>query len=36
MQVMNQVTARLKEQGIYTFFRWNYIFIAPPLTMALK
>ena len=31
MLVMNKVAARLKELGMYTFVRWNYIFIAPPL-----
>jgi taurine---2-oxoglutarate transaminase len=31
MAVMNKVAARLKELGMYTFVRWNYIFIAPPL-----
>jgi taurine--2-oxoglutarate transaminase len=31
MAVMNKVAARLKDLGMYTFVRWNYIFIAPPL-----
>ncbi|HTQ27068.1 MAG TPA: aminotransferase class III-fold pyridoxal phosphate-dependent enzyme [Puia sp.] len=31
MTVMNKVAARLKELGMYTFVRWNYVFIAPPL-----
>jgi taurine--2-oxoglutarate transaminase len=31
MAVMNQVAARLKQLGMYTFVRWNYVFIAPPL-----
>jgi len=31
MVVMNKVAARLKELGMYTFVRWNYIFVAPPL-----
>ena len=31
MAVMNKVAARIKELGMYTFVRWNYIFIAPPL-----
>jgi taurine---2-oxoglutarate transaminase len=31
MMVMNKVAARLKELGMYTFVRWNYIFVAPPL-----
>ncbi len=31
MGVMNKVAARLKDLGMYTFVRWNYIFVAPPL-----
>ena len=31
MGVMNKVAAKLRELGMYTFVRWNYIFIAPPL-----
>jgi len=31
MTVMNKVAAKLKELGLYTFVRWSYIFIAPPL-----
>ena len=31
MAIMNKVAARLKDLGMYTFVRWNYIFIAPPL-----
>ena len=31
METMNQVAAKLRELGMYTFVRWNYIFIAPPL-----
>ena len=31
MVVMNKVAAKLKELGLYTFVRWNYIFVAPPL-----
>lgn len=31
MGVMNQVAAKLKALGMYTFVRWSYIFIAPPL-----
>lgn len=36
MQIMNRVAAKLKELGMYTFVRWNYIFIAPPLTITEK
>jgi taurine--2-oxoglutarate transaminase len=31
MVIMNKVAARLKDLGLYTFVRWNYLFIAPPL-----
>jgi taurine--2-oxoglutarate transaminase len=31
MIVMNKVAARIKELGMHTVVRWNYIFIAPPL-----
>lgn len=31
MTVMNKVAGKLRELGLYTFVRWSYIFIAPPL-----
>ena len=31
MTVMNKVTAKIRELGMYAFVRWNYVFIAPPL-----
>lgn len=34
MAVMNKVAAKIKELGMYTFVRWNYIFIAPPLRIT--
>ena len=34
MQIMNKVGAKLKELGMYTFVRWNYVFIAPPLIVT--
>jgi len=34
MAVMNKVAAKIKELGMHTFVRWNYIFIAPPLTIT--
>ncbi len=34
MIVMNKVASRIKELGMYTFVRWNYIFIAPPLCIT--
>jgi taurine---2-oxoglutarate transaminase len=33
MAIMNKVAARLNELGMYTFVRWNYIFLAPPLSI---
>jgi taurine---2-oxoglutarate transaminase len=36
MVVMNKVAAKLKELGLYTFVRWSYIFIAPPLCVTKK
>jgi taurine--2-oxoglutarate transaminase len=33
MAIMNKVAARLKDLGMYTFVRWNYIFVAPPLSI---
>lgn len=34
MVVMNKVAAKLKELGMYTFVRWNFIFCAPPLIVT--
>ena len=34
MAVMNKVAAKIKELGMYTFVRWNYIFVAPPLCVT--
>jgi len=34
MTIMNKVAARIKELGMYTFVRWNYIFVAPPLCIT--
>src|SRR6195952_2832651 len=34
MVVMNKVAAKIKALGMYTFVRWNYIFIAPPLCIT--
>jgi taurine--2-oxoglutarate transaminase len=31
MLIMNKVAAKIKELGMHTFVRWNYIFVAPPL-----
>ena len=34
MTVMNQVAARIRQLGMYAFVRWNYVFIAPPLSIT--
>lgn len=34
MEIMNKVAARIKELGMYAFVRWNYVFIAPPLSIT--
>jgi taurine--2-oxoglutarate transaminase len=32
--VMTKMAAKIKELGMYTFVRWSYIFIAPPLIVT--
>jgi taurine--2-oxoglutarate transaminase len=34
MAVMNKVAAKIKELGMYTFVRWGYVFVAPPLCVT--
>jgi taurine--2-oxoglutarate transaminase len=34
MIVMNKVANKIREMGMYTFVRWNYIFVAPPLIVT--
>jgi taurine--2-oxoglutarate transaminase len=34
MVIMNKVAAKIKELGMYTFVRWSYIFVAPPLIVT--
>ena len=34
MAVMNKVAAKIRALGMYTFVRWGYIFIAPPLCIT--
>lgn len=34
MTVMNKVAAKIRELGMYTFVRWGYIFVAPPLIVT--
>lgn len=34
MAIMNKVAAKIRELGMYTFVRWSYIFVAPPLCVT--
>lgn len=34
MAVMNKVANKIKELGMYTFVRWGFIFVAPPLIVT--
>ncbi|HJT74878.1 MAG TPA: aminotransferase class III-fold pyridoxal phosphate-dependent enzyme, partial [Chitinophaga sp.] len=34
MSVMNKVAGKLRQLGMYAFIRWNYVFIAPPLSIT--
>jgi taurine---2-oxoglutarate transaminase len=34
MDVMNKVAAKIRELGMYTFVRWSYVFIVPPLCIT--
>jgi taurine---2-oxoglutarate transaminase len=34
MVVMNKVAAKIRELGMYTFVRWSYVFVAPPLCVT--
>ena len=34
MVVMNKVAAKIKALGMYTFVRWGFIFVAPPLCVT--
>jgi taurine--2-oxoglutarate transaminase len=34
MAVMNKVAAKIKELGMYTFVRWGFVFVAPPLCIT--
>lgn len=33
MVVMSKVAAKIRELGLYTFVKWNFIFVAPPLNI---
>jgi len=34
MEVTNQIAAEIRELGMFTFVRWNWIFVAPPLIIT--
>lgn len=34
LKITNKVAAKIKELGMYTFVKWSYIFIAPPLCIT--
>ncbi|MDH3710793.1 MAG: aminotransferase class III-fold pyridoxal phosphate-dependent enzyme [Cyclobacteriaceae bacterium] len=34
MAITNEMAAKVRELGMFTFVRWNYIFVAPPLVIT--
>lgn len=34
MEASNKIAAAIREHGMYTFVRWNWIFVAPPLCIT--
>jgi taurine--2-oxoglutarate transaminase len=34
MKVTNKMAAKIRDLGMFTFIRWNFIFICPPLTIT--
>lgn len=34
MEATNKIAAKIRELGMFTFVRWNYIFVAPPLIVT--
>tara|TARA_A100001015_G_scaffold309775_1_gene409849 strand:+ start:515 stop:1861 length:1347 start_codon:yes stop_codon:yes gene_type:complete len=36
MSIVNKISSTLREKGLITFVRWNWIFIAPPLIITQK
>lgn len=34
MEITNKIVAKIRELGMFTFVRWNYIFVAPPLIIT--
>ena len=33
MHTMNKVASKIRELAMFTFVKWNFIFVAPPLTI---
>ena len=34
MEATSRMAAKIRELGMFTFVRWNWIFIAPPLNVT--
>ncbi len=34
MEATNKMAAKIRELGMFTFVRWNWIFVAPPLNIT--
>jgi len=34
MEITNKIAAKIRELGMFTFVRWNYIFVCPPLIVT--
>ena len=34
MEITNKIAAKIKDLGMFTFVRWNWIFVAPPLCIT--
>ena len=34
MEATSRMAARIRELGMFTFVRWNWIFVAPPLNIT--
>jgi taurine--2-oxoglutarate transaminase len=34
MEATNKMASKIRELGMFTFVRWNWIFVAPPLNIT--
>ena len=34
MAITNEIVAKIRELGMFTFVRWNWIFVTPPLIIS--